>query len=500
MMMIMRRHGISTVLFAVVFLSVPALAQRPNRQEEEPPQGPVYVPKKNEVKGPRAIAVLESSSYGLRLVPITIKVDGQFYDATIYKAQPIPMSLDSGVIYEVFRSGEPVGDFTIREAEQNQATGLWHGVGSFVSKADEDRRAERRAKEAAAEAAQKVANEREELGSRPVLKRAQPKGTGPSDTSQSTSTSGSASTSGSSSPSSTQSNDDSDRPVLKKPATTDSAPTDSKPTTAAGPQTAPSGSASSSAPSSPSSPAQSSNDDSGRPVLRRAPATETIAGPWKKQPEPADNKPASLNAATAKANKNTTSAPPAPTTMQVAISDAAPIQPHPYRWEWKDAEEQAKLKAEAEKLALAELSKFAARTSGAKPGNLVDVSFDAFDLNYTNSAVVVLSARALPATAAVSKASAKTRTADSTGLEFYVTVVGRVDIYGEMQKELAVATDNKHLDAYPKMKLIDAVDVDGNGAADLLFRATSDVSTSFVIYRDKGWSLEQVISVQEPKG
>ena len=456
------------------------------------------MPKKDEVKGPRATAVLESTAHGMRLIPITIKIDDQFYDATIYKAQPVPMALDSGVIYEVFKSGEPVGDFTIHEAEQNEATGAWRGVGSFVTKAQEDRAIAQRAKEKAAEAAQNAADEKEDLGSRPVLKRAKPKEGEPSDTSQTGSSTQTTSSSGSSGGSS----DDSDRPVLKKPATSDNAPTPAPTQPPAQSQPATTATVQAPATSSTCASAKSSND-SDAPVLRRAPAKETVAGPYKPTDVAVGKSTQQTAAAANKETGKISAPPPGPRTMQVAISDATPIQPHPYRWEWKDAEEQAKLKADAEKLALAELAKFAARTSGVKPGNLVDVSFDAFDLNYTNSAVVVLSARALPAPAAVSRASAKTHAAASTpapdGLEFYVTVVGRVDIYGAMQKELAVATDNHHLDAYPKMKLIDAVDVDGNGGADLLFHSTSDVSSSFVIYRDKGWSLEQVISVQEPK-
>ena len=485
------------ILLWLVFAVTLTAAQTP---DDAPPAR--YAPKKDEVKGPRAIAVLESTPRGMWLIPITIKVDDQFYDATIYKAQPVPMALDSGVIYEIFKSGEPVGDFTIQDAEQNQ--GSWRGVGSFVSKAQEDRAKAQRNKEKAAEAAQKVAEDQEEMGSRPVLKRAKPKEGEPADGSQSTSTSGSSGTSGSS-PSSTQSTDASDRPVLKKPA--ENTPSQSAPTTTASTQ-APA-SSSTPAPASPSAPpatssAPSPSNDSDAPVLRRAPVRQTVAGPYKPANVPGGKQTKQTAGSATAVDKETMAAPSAPqlTNMQVAISDATPQQVHPYQWEWKDAEEQAKLKSDAEKLALAEINKFAARTSGAKPGNLIDINFDAFDLNYTNSAVVVLSARAFPEATkpTVRGAKAKAATAPAEGLEFYVTVVGRVDIYGQMQKELAVATDNKHLDAYPKMRLIDAVDVDGNGGADLLFRSTSDVSNSFVIYRDKGWSLEEVISVAEPKG
>jgi hypothetical protein len=46
---------------------------------------------------------------------------------------------------------------------------------------------------------------------------------------------------------------------------------------------------------------------------------------------------------------------------------------------------------------------------------------------------------------------------------------------------------------------VDIVDADGNGVGDFLFQSTSDRGDSFVIYRDMGWSLEEVIKVPEPK-
>ena len=44
-------------------------------------------------------------------------------------------------------------------------------------------------------------------------------------------------------------------------------------------------------------------------------------------------------------------------------------------------------------------------------------------------------------------------------------------------------TDTSHLDVIPQMELIDAVDVDGDGRGELLFRQVSDAGTAFVVYR-----------------
>ena len=52
-------------------------------------------------KGPRALGLIEVDSKGRgHLIPITIMLDGRFYDASAYKADPIPMALQPGTVYE----------------------------------------------------------------------------------------------------------------------------------------------------------------------------------------------------------------------------------------------------------------------------------------------------------------------------------------------------------------------------------------------------------------
>ncbi len=161
------------------------------------------------------------------------------------------------------------------------------------------------------------------------------------------------------------------------------------------------------------------------------------------------------------------------------------------------------MRALAEKLAMTALTDFAGKTGGPKPGKLVDVQFQALDLSYSNSPDVILSARVLPETKpATVKRGAKPAAQpaeNTTGLEYYVTIVGREDIYATLQKSFAMATDNKHLDVYPRMHFIDAVDIDGNGTGDLVFQSTSDRGNSFVIYKELGFKLDEVIRVPEPK-
>jgi len=51
-------------------------------------------PAKKAIKGPRALGLVELSASGkAHLVPITILYDGEYYDASAYKAAPVPMAL-----------------------------------------------------------------------------------------------------------------------------------------------------------------------------------------------------------------------------------------------------------------------------------------------------------------------------------------------------------------------------------------------------------------------
>ena len=162
-----------------------------------------------------------------------------------------------------------------------------------------------------------------------------------------------------------------------------------------------------------------------------------------------------------------------------AISDSDGAEPRPYTYQVKPEEEQKFLKtmvAMAEDQVRARGTQLLAETEpAAKPTRktaraavspqLQDVQMHIFDLTSSNEPVLVLTATAL---------------------------VTREDIYGELHKVFAQTSDNQHLDVIPRYEFIDAVDADGDGRGELLFRRTQESGSAFSIYTvigDRLWPL-----------
>ena len=96
-------------------------------------QGPIpqYGHKPASNKGPRALGLIQLSPKGkARLTPIAIMMDGKFYDAGSYKAAPVPMALDFGIVYEGFRTGVSQGVFTI--TQPGQLNHVWIAEGTWL--------------------------------------------------------------------------------------------------------------------------------------------------------------------------------------------------------------------------------------------------------------------------------------------------------------------------------------------------------------------------------
>jgi hypothetical protein len=177
-----------------------------------------------------------------------------------------------------------------------------------------------------------------------------------------------------------------------------------------------------------------------------------------------------------------------------AISDAGGPDPRPYTYEVKPQEE-ASFRAKMLELAATQLrgrTKAEAPASAApkrtapitaKPSKpqFDDVRLRIFDLSNSNQPVLVLSAKA--------HVPAKTESADEPE---EITLVARTSLEGELRRLFFSETDSRHLDVAPRMELIDAVDADGDGRGELLFRRTSDAGSAYGIYRvtaDQLWPL-----------
>ena len=442
-------------------------------------------------KGPRAVGLVELSSDGnARFIPVAIMIDGKFYDAAAYKASPVPMAIWGGTVYEAERTGVSQGLFTVGEALKTgnnwSANGKWVAAGAKPVKKPVETKP----------------NFDEDSGP-PKLRRPEGEKSAPAP-------------SGSSTP-------DPKTPADSKPAPDTKAPSDSK---APSDTKSPSDAKNQSAPPPPTPPVTqgakagededaankptaagntTSNDaDPNRPVLARG-KIETLGSTQHSAPPPTSSKAASSTskrpgATSAKGAAAKPSDKKAGPQLLPAVSDAGGPDPRPYAYDLKSDEEQKfrkKMLAMASDLIVARArpsdsepgpTKTATRPGGTRPGaarrtpkppqpNFDDVQFLAYDLWNTNEPVFILSAKAQ-----MPKPPNSPSSTDSD-LTYYVTLVVKEDIYGDLRKLNATVTDTRHLDETPRMELIDAVDADGDGRGELLFREISDAGSVYGIYR-----------------
>jgi hypothetical protein len=453
---------------------------------------------KKKDSGPRALGVLRMTPDGkVSLVPIAILVDGKFWDAGAYKADPVPMALDSGVVYEGERAGNSLGLFTVAGALHSNAvnapnpwiaTGAWRPVGSEVTTKEN--------KTESAPVGIDAVDEAPRLTHDPNAVKKTPANTG-----------GSAPSAGApaSAPSASSSPSNGDEPPrLKKGVPPpDSPPTQEKPSTTSG----------SDSKSSDGKPADKKADDqsnvpasdsgaggSNRPRLRRGRPAVSFAD----EDVPGYSKPGeSQKTATAAI------AQPLPTEADIqivpAISDASGPQPRSYTFEWLKDEEgerrkqmtdlaKEQLRAYISARAKAKIVPQPARQQTPKRASKPEepifekVQMIAYDLWNSNQPVIIFSAEAHmpppPPGAAHSDVDSE--------MQYSILLVTYPDTYHNLRKIYSGVTDKFHLDITPRLDLVDAVDVDGDGRGELLFRQTSDAGTGWVVYRasaDKLWKM-----------
>ena len=423
-------------------------------------------------KGPRALALVEWPANGdsPRVIPVTILVDGRYYDASIYKADPVPMALEPGNVYEVEQSGDSIGMVTLTAARQAN-NGAWLADARFQT--NEQLAAARRPRDVAPKSAT-VPEGPPTLrrgGRRTGRDKTPPPTTAPEPKPEPQPTAGD------------------EPPVLRRPSSEPPPPDVPKPSDT---ESKPTDKANAPPPLSPSSSQRA--EDSEHPVLRRGRPTaeqaENLPGAVDAKAAP---KPPAAAAGPASAATKATAARPG--RVLPAISDAAGPEPHTYLLPW-NADEQERLKNSMIQLAGAALQDFARTHGGKHPGPMQDVQVRVFDLVTRNEPQIILMARSLEASPtpaaparrtgprpAPSVATQPPPQAPGEGLTYWITLAARQDYNGELRKLKVWATDSKHLDAYPRAELIDAVDADGDGRGELLFREISDVGQSFALYR-----------------
>ncbi len=396
-------------------------------------------------KGPRALGLLVMPPKGKpRLIPVAIMVDGKFYDAGAYKADPVPMALDPGTVYEAERTGASLGLFTINQVLQQKnnwlAEGTYHAIGEKV----------------ASSAHTAESKPREETDEGP--------------------------------------------PKLRRPGS--EPPKPPSPPPGSKPASPPSSAGGSSAKATPPAPKPAPQpEDPNIPRLRRG-IPEPSKSEEEENPSIPPLSPSSTTGKAGAAGKSTSgAATTAPEVQTVpAISDAGGPEPRPYTYAMSPGEE---LGFRTKMLAMAgdELRKQEKEFEPQKPApsarakgrpkvvpqpaqaTFDDVQLHAFDISSSNEPVLVLTATAHPP---------KTAEGSPKLGDFYVTLVAGTDIYGELRKLFSQVADSEELDVSPRMQLIDVVDADGDGRGELLFRQTSDGGSTYAIYRvtpDRLWPL-----------
>src|SRR5579862_8211576 len=490
--------------------------------QEERPQivpGEKRVGRKKDA-GPRAVAILRMDAKGkVSLVPIAIMINGKFWDASAYKADPIPMALDPGTVYEGERSGSSLGLFTIGSALHSNsanvptpwiATGVWRAAGSEPAK--KEMKAETKPADVT------PTDQPPRLTHTPTT--STESGKAPASSATPPSATPSAAPSSSDKPSDSSNSDDGP-PRLTKP--TSPAPESPGPTQTGSNKTElnqPAPSSSSAPTAAPSKPGSIRPDDKGdipasdsgtkesnRPILRRGKPVESFAD----EDVPGYSLPG-IKPVAATATKSAEIATAKDDSQIVpAISDAGGPEPRSFKFEWVKGDEDDRRKQELD-LAKAEVRAYvaarakasitpnpahtttshttAARRAVKTPDPILEnVQMIGYDLWNSSQPIIVFSATAHVPPAA---GSAHTEAETDSGLEYSILLVTYPDIYNNLHKVYSGVTDKFHLDMRPRLELIDAVDADGDGRGELLFRETSDLGTGWAIYRataDKLWKM-----------
>ena len=448
-----------------------------------------------------------------RLIPVSLYIDGEFQDAGVYVARPVPFALLSGNVYELQSAGVSKGLLDLvyaRHLEATSATGDlayddgWFGYGKVEPLAAPRKTAALKASKTLP-VLQSSVKDTAASGAdpdRPTMKRRSSSG---SDSGSSSTTS---TTPGTSDPA-----DDPDRPTMKRRDSSGASATAPDSTTATGKSSTPaddpdrpamkrrdsSDAGAGSAASTTASSADPANDPDRPTLKRRTPeearkvrnANDGVSTTGYESLNDDPNRP-NLHYGKPTHALTETDLPkltglPQNLHQMVAVSDAVNRDPHSFVLTWDDASQHAAILAKMQALARAQLAAYGNKSSAttpppirktstrahrtAKPAPppiaLMDEELKAYTLSYGGDPTYIYSAH----------------TAGTGAALRYVTIVAQSDSLGQFKPAIQSVTDAAHLDDKPSMRFIDAVDADAGNRASLLFELRGQTARQFALYR-----------------
>ena len=508
----------------------------------------------------RATAVLEytgdlTKPTAARLVPVAVWDGERYQPGGLYMAQPMPLAVESGTVYELLDAGSSKGLFDVKAAAN--VSGSWVATGTYQRPAP--------VKVARLKPSKTLPQFVHDAGtddSKPHFAHRPPgdSGSGSGSGSSSGSTSGTASGSGSGSSSGSgsgsagnSSSTDSGGPTLHR--RTDST---------TGEQSGSSSGSGSDSGSGSSTTSNAPDVDPDRPTLHRRTDSTSQSGSGSgsgssttsNAPDVDPDRPTLHRHTEATANPNDNGAPvsatmnidpdrprlgygkPAeqesldvPTTVQLAkaaggtqnlklmaaVSDARTREPHSYVYSWSDPEDAKKVQAALEDVAKNLLAgntlkdtlsgqtfgaakapaKTPAKTAGTKTAGATGTAGHPAHKAAPKPALPALADEQFKAYelsfggGATLVFSAKTGQGDQTK---YVTIIAEPDFNGVPQILFKQVTSEAQLDVIPRMQLVDAVDTDADNRAELIFELAGKTDQQFAIYKVQDRSVEQVFS------
>lgn len=398
-----------------------------------------------------------------RLIPLAVWDGQNFQPAGLYLAQPAPLAVLTGTVYELQQAGQPKGLFNVKAAQN--LSGSWIAIGATQQQKPPQPPKLKPSKKLP-EVVKDYDPDKPHFAHRPA------------DDSKDTS----AQTTGTSKPASSAPPVDPDRPTLHKRTSAsdsgDSAQADSKPASQTAPDVDPDRPTLYKHKSADATTAASTPVDPDRPVLRhgRPETLETIDAPDSLKGIPDDME------------------------QMAAVSDVKTRETHPYLYSWANPEDAVKMQSALEEIAkkavvtpapATSLDPAAQKTRATSPRtrktakppapslpDLTDEQFKSYELSYGSGATLVFTAK----------------TAGEGDAVKYIAIIAKPDFYGTPQILLKQVTSAHALDITPRMRLVDAVDTDNDNRAELVFELRSRRDRQFAIYRIAGGRAEQIFA------